>query len=165
MDLYIVRHGKAEEKTGQVTSDSGRKLTEIGIQDIEAISKSLKRLDIKINCLISSPLRRAKQTADIISKDLLKEKKQFLIWDELKPEIPVEQVIRKIHSLNFSSVMLVGHEPHLSNLISSIISDSTKTEISLKKGGFVHIELISDSRIHGVLKSLMTPKQLKKLCS
>jgi phosphohistidine phosphatase len=165
MDLYIIRHGKAEEKTASVTSDSGRKLTENGIREIEMISKSLKALDVQIDYLISSPLNRAKQTADIISKDLLKRKKQFLIWDELKPEIPIEQTKKKIHTLNFSSIMLVGHEPHLSSLIGSIISDSTKTEISLKKGGFAHIELFSNSSpLHGVLKSLLTPKQMKKLC-
>jgi phosphohistidine phosphatase len=166
MDLYIFRHGKAEEKTALITSDSGRKLTEIGIKEIETISKSMKELDIKIDYLISSPLKRAKHTADIISKDLLKRKKQFLIWDELKPETPVEETLKKIHSLNFSSMMIVGHEPHLSSLISNIISGSTKTEISLKKGGLAHIELISNSpTLRGTLKSLMTPKQLKKLCS
>lgn len=166
MDLYLFRHGKAEEKTGLVTSDSGRKLTEIGIKEIETISKSLKVLDIEVDYIISSPLKRAKQTADIISKDLLKRKKQFLIWDELKPEIPVEETIKKIYSLNFSSIMFVGHEPHLSSLISNIISGSTKTEILLKKGGFAHIELISNTPVlRGTLKSLMTPKQLKKLCS
>lgn len=166
MDLYLFRHGKAEEKTDLVTSDSGRKLTEIGIKEIETISKSLKVLDIEVDYIISSPLKRAKQTADIISKDLLKRKKQFLIWDELKPEIPVEETIKKIYSLNFSSIMFVGHEPHLSSLISNIISGSTKTEILLKKGGFAHIELISNTPVlRGTLKSLMTPKQLKKLCS
>ncbi len=166
MELYILRHGKAEENTGSVTSDYARKLTEIGIREIETMSKSLKLLDVKIDYLITSPLKRAKQTADIISKDLLKQKKQFLIWDELKPEIPIEQVIKKICALDFSSIMIVGHEPHLSSLISSIISDSTKIEISLKKGGFVHIELFPNSvTLHGVLKSLMTPKQMKKLRS
>jgi phosphohistidine phosphatase len=166
MDLYILRHGKATEKTGLVTSDSARKLTENGIREIETISKSLKTLGVKVDYLISSPLNRAKQTADILSNDLLKQKKQFLIWDELKPEIPIEQTKKKISSLDFSSILLVGHEPHLSSLIGSIISNSTKIEILLKKGGFAHIELSSNHpKLHGVLKSLMTPKQMKKLCS
>ncbi len=61
--------------------------------------------------------------------------------------------------------MFIGHEPHLSSLISNIISGSTKTEISLKKGGLAHIELISTTPVlRGTLKSLLTPKQLKKLC-
>ncbi|MCG3780468.1 MAG: Phosphohistidine phosphatase SixA [Nitrosopumilus sp.] len=166
MDLYLFRHGKAEERTSSVTSDSKRNLTEYGIKEINIISKSLKGLDVKIDYLISSPLNRSKQTANILSKDLLKQKKHFLIWDELKPEIPIEQIKKKIRSLNFSSMMLVGHEPNLSKLIGSIISDSSKICILLKKGGFAHIELFSDrSALHGTLKSLMTPKQIKKLCN
>jgi phosphohistidine phosphatase len=164
MELYILRHGQAQEKRNSVTSDSKRELTERGIHDIEIILKSLKRLDLKIDYLISSPLKRAKQTASILSSDLLKEKTQLLIWDELKPEISVEQTIKKILALDFSSILLVGHEPHLTSLISNIISDSSKIKISLKKGGFAHIELVSNvSKLQGVLKSLMTPKQLKKL--
>ena len=166
MDLYILRHGKAVEKTNSVTSDSKRNLTEEGIIDIETISQALCNLGLKIDYIISSSLIRSKQTASIVFPNLLKNKKQFLIWDELKPETPIEQTVKKILSLNFSSIMIVGHEPHLSKLISTIISDSPNVAVSLKKGGFAHIELISHQKqLRGILKTLMTPKQLKKLCN
>lgn len=64
------------------------------------------------------------------------------------------------------SVLLVGHEPHLTNLIKMIISNNSNTvNISLKKGGFVHIRCNPvKTKMSGSLRSMMNPKQLKKLC-
>ncbi|MDF2428199.1 MAG: hypothetical protein OPY07_03000 [Nitrosopumilus sp.] len=62
-----------------------------------------------------------------------------------------------------TKILLVGHEPNLTNLISSIVSSCDVT-INLKKGGFVSMSItLSKSRIVGTLQSILTPKQLK-LC-
>ena len=166
MDIYILRHGKAEERSQNITSDSKRRLTEAGKTELECIAKAIKNLDFCFDSIISSPLVRAKQTAEIVSRYVKSKKKSITIWDELKPEINVNKTIKKLTSLNpTSSVLLVGHEPHLSSLISQIISGSESADISLKKGGFVHIRgSAHNSEIFGSLRSILTPKQLKKLC-
>ena len=167
MELYILRHGKAQEFAQNISSDAKRELTQLGKNELECIAKAIKNLKIEFDVIISSPLVRAKQTAEIIIKYVKSKKKSIIIWDELNPEVNTEKTVEKLIKLKpTSSVLLVGHEPHLTSLITSIISNDSKImNISLKKGGFVHIQCNSmKSKISGSLRSLMTPKQLKKLC-
>jgi len=168
MDLYVLRHGKAEERSVNIRGDAKRKLTESGIKEMVHISNCLGLLDLRLDYLVSSPLRRAKQTADIAAKTLLSKKKSVTVWNELKPEIDVEKTIQKLKSLKpNSSVMLVGHEPHLSTLIASLISTVPDgVDISLKKGGFAHVRISSTTQSpSGGLRSILTPRQMKKLCN
>jgi phosphohistidine phosphatase len=165
VDLFIIRHGKAEEYSPKLKSDSKRKLTEEGKKELELISKGLKNLNIKIDCIISSPLNRAMETSEILSQYLIVKEKKITLWDELKPESNVLDTHEKISTFSpDSKILLVGHEPHLTNLISSIISPRGNVSINLKKGGFVAIRITnSKSKIEGSLRSVLTPKQLK-LC-
>lgn len=162
MDLYIVRHGKAEERTPN-KGDANRRLVDAGIRDMRAISKAMAVLKIRPDIIVSSPLKRARQTAEILS-GVLKPKKS-IVWDELKPEASPHDTLKKLKSADFAtSVILVGHEPHLSSLV-SIITAGSAISILLKKGGLVHIEIYSMTRKpHGALRGLLTPKQMKKIC-
>jgi phosphohistidine phosphatase len=165
MDLYILRHGKAEEHTQSITSDAKRQLTKTGRKDIECIAKTLKNFNIKVDYIISSPLIRAQETANIVATHLWDKKKKITIWDELKPESNVLDIHKKLIKLTpDTKILLVGHEPHLTDLISSIISPESNVSINLKKGGFVSMSVnSSESRVVGTLQSILTPKQLK-LC-
>ncbi|MGI9565478.1 MAG: phosphohistidine phosphatase SixA [Nitrosopumilus sp.] len=166
MELYLLRHGKAEERLYNIRSDSKRKLTEAGKKEMEFVAKGIRNLDIDFDFIISSPLVRAKQTAEI-TLEYVNNKKPLTIWNELKPEMDVEKTIKKLTAINpSSSVLLIGHEPHLTTLISNVISsNSPSVNISLKKGGLVHIKTSQEkSKILGSLRSILTPKQLKKLC-
>jgi len=164
MDIYILRHGKAEERMSSIKSDAKRKLTVTSKKEVEEIARGIQNFGISFDFVISSPLVRAVETAEIVAKYLF-DKKKITIWDELKPESSVLDTQKKITNFNTSAkILLVGHEPHLSNLITSIISNNSETDISLKKGGFAHIRgNASKSKIVGSLRSLLTPKQLK-LC-
>lgn len=166
MDIYILRHGKAEEHVQTIRGDQKRKLTESGKKEIELVAKGIKILDIEFDYIISSPLIRAKQTANIALKMIKIKKKSLLIWSELKPESSVDSTIKKLKIIKPSaSVLLVGHEPHLSTLTSKIISRSEDVGIILKKGGLVHLRCSTiRSEFVGSLRSLMTPRQIKKLC-
>lgn len=167
MELYLLRHGKAQEHTQNITSDSKRQLTQAGTKELECIAKAMKLLNIRVDEIISSPLIRAKQTADITMQYVKSKKKSVIIWNELKPEIDTVKIIKKLIKLKpSSSILLVGHEPHLTNLITSIISDNSQAvDISLKKGGLVHMRCnVVKSNLSGSLRSLLTPKQFKKLC-
>lgn len=76
MEVYILRHGKAEEHTQNNASDAKRKLTETGKKELECIAKAMKNLEIEVDEIISSPLVRAKQTAEIVLKHLKNKKNQ-----------------------------------------------------------------------------------------
>jgi phosphohistidine phosphatase len=165
MELYIIRHGKSEENSQNISSDTKRKLTETGIHELEYIAKALKNFDIQIDYVISSPLVRAQESAEIVAKYLLVKKNKIIIWNELKPESNILDIHKKLLKLSpDAKILLVGHNPHLINLISSIISPKCNVAINLKKGGFASMSVNSSkSRIVGTLRSILTPKQLK-LC-
>ena len=165
MEIYILRHGKAEDRLTTVKSDAKRKLTVTGKKEMEEIANGIKNFEISFDYIISSPLLRSMETADIAAKHLFGKRKKVTIWEELKPESNVVQTHKKLVKLApDAKVLLVGHEPHLTDLISSIISPESNVSILLKKGGFVSIRGNSSrSKIVGSLRSILTPKQLK-LC-
>lgn len=167
MDVYILRHGKAEEHSVSVRGDAKRNLTEAGRKEMQCIAKAIKRLDVRLDCIMSSPLLRARQTAEIALVYVKSKRKTVAIWSELKPESDVSSIMKKLSALKpASSVLLVGHEPVLSNLIGSLISqDGCDVSVILRKGGFAHVECTSKGRtVSGSLRSILTPKHLKKLC-
>lgn len=163
MELFILRHGKAEQRSSTIKSDSNRKLTEEGKKEIEDIANAFLSLKIKFDYVISSPLKRAKQTAEIILK---KYKDISLIeWNELKPESKKDSLFEKLSSFKINSaILLVGHEPFLSSMIGEIISGDNGCRVVLKKGGLAKINLSSfKPKISGELLWLITPKQIKKM--
>ena len=159
-----MRHGKAQERSSNITSDAKRTLTYVAKKEIENIAKSLDVLGMDFDEIISSPLVRAKQTGEIILRHS-KNKKNLIIWEELKPETETKETIAKITTIKSNSVLIIGHEPLLTDLVSRIIASDSNVNISLKKGGIIHIKRIQDgTRFAGILRSVMTPKQLKKIC-
>jgi phosphohistidine phosphatase len=170
MDMFILRHGEAGKRlTGGNSKDSERALTVAGQKEIAEIANSLKELDVKFDLIISSPLKRAHQTAAIVAKTLKKENKMEA-WNELKPEGNKQELYRKLSSSTqfkqYSSVLIVGHEPYLTDMISDIISDGKGGgggHIILKKTGLARIGITSftSSNLHGELKWLLTPRHLK----
>ena len=90
MELFILRHGEAGKRVSSGNKDSARPLTVTGQKEVADIAASLKDLGVKFDLIITSPLKRAHQTAAIVAKKLQNEKKME-DWDELKPEVkPLE---------------------------------------------------------------------------
>ena len=171
MDIFILRHGEAGKKVATGAKDSERPLTVAGQKEVADIANSLKDLEIKFDLIISSPLKRAHQTAAIVAKIFKKEKKME-DWNELKPEGNRQELYRKLSSptanKQYSSVLIVGHEPYLTDMISDIISDGEDGvggHIVLKKAGLARIGITSFTppNIHGELKWLLTPKHMKNI--
>jgi phosphohistidine phosphatase len=94
-------------------------------------------------------------------------------WDELKPEGKKLEMYHKLSNSNQeSSIMVVGHEPYLSTMISEIVfgdndmNNNNNNSIILKKAGLAKIDLKSfEPKISGELVWLLTPKHLKKIAS
>jgi phosphohistidine phosphatase len=153
--------------------DTKRQLTVSGKKEVVEIAKSLKKLGVNFNVIISSPLTRAFQTAKIIAKEYnLTE--QIEQSEELKPNGSKDSLSNKLSKLSIDSVILiVGHEPYLSSMINDIISNNADTDrnyntnhnnIILKKAGLSRIKITSTvPRLKGELRWLLTPRILKKL--
>jgi len=163
MDLFILRHGEAGRSSATSRDDSKRTLTVEGEKEIKDISKGIKGLGIEFDYIFTSPILRAKQTAELVSK-IVVTKNQIKEIDELKPEGNKLQLYNKLSNLKQdSSVLIVGHEPYLSELIGEAIS-SVGCRIDLKKAGLARIRVINSlPKLKGELRWLFTPKHLKRM--
>ena len=157
LDVFILRHGEAGNRMTVVEEDSERPLTPDGRIEMQKIAKSLKTVGLQTDRIYTSPLRRARETAEITARIL----KIPIVedWNELKPDASKEALYRRLARLDQNSrPILVGHEPHLSSLIGEIIG-TKEARIVLKKGGLAKVRITSFTpRISGELRWLLTPK-------
>lgn len=162
MDLLILRHGDAG-RSSLSPGDSKRSLTSEGRQEVVDLSNGILSLKIKLDGVLTSPLLRAKQTAEIIAKSL-KYKGEIKELDSLKPEGNRLEFYSALSKLKQdSTILVVGHEPYLSEMIGEAISQSG-CRINLKKAGMAKIRVTSTlPKIKGELRWLLTPKHLKKI--
>ena len=164
MELIILRHGEAGNRMSPGSRDLERALTVSGRNEVQDVAAALVELNVEVTHIITSPLKRARETAAIAAK-ALKKQEAVEVWDELKPEGETSALYRRLSKLKQdSAVLVVGHEPYLSGMIGELIAGSRQTRIVLKKAGVAKVEVTSFvPKASGELKWLMTPKQLRKL--
>jgi len=134
--------------------------------DISEIAKALKIIGLKFDLIVTSPLKRAYDTAMIVS-EVFNIGNKVQVWNELAPEGRRTEIYHKMSQLNEEySVMIVGHQPLLGELINDVIhkSKTSPCNLVLKKGGIVRIRLLRKGNIpEGELKWLLTPRILKNI--
>jgi phosphohistidine phosphatase len=163
MNLYLLRHGLAVEPEAPGRGkDSERPLTPKGKRKLREIAAAMQALEISFDLILSSPYVRAEQTARIVA-GALKAGKKLELSDTLTPGGSSSELIGLIHRLAPppENVLLVGHEPYLSELISLLVSGGTGLSVEMKKGALC--KLTVESLRHGrcaTLGWLLTPKQM-----
>jgi phosphohistidine phosphatase len=142
MELYLIRHGIAEEKQPGL-KDEERQLTPEGRQKTEKVAQKLIKLDFKFDLILSSPLVRAHQTAEILIAAGLSSQLELShhlsfegnihnwLTDWLQPRKYTQK----------TRLALVGHEPCLSNWAEILLSGEAKDSLILKKAGMIGIKL------------------------
>jgi len=162
MELYILRHGIAVERgTPGYKKDSDRPLTPEGEEKMRQIADAMRGMDLKFDLILSSPYARAEQTAKIVAGEL-DEDVSYSVY--LVPGGNALELIGEINDERPQRVLLVGHEPDLSNLISVLITGGSDAGIELKKGWLCR--LTTEKLVFGKcarLNWLLTPKQLREL--
>jgi phosphohistidine phosphatase len=166
MDLYLLRHAIAEDvaETGH-GADSERRLTPEGTKKMRRIAAGLKESGVGFDLILSSPYARARQTAEIVA-GVFGLKKALEIAPELTPHGNPRKLVDSLTDTykKRRSVVLVGHEPYLSTLISLLLSGDTSLDIHLKKGGIC--KLTADELAYGrcaTLEWLLTPRLTRSL--
>jgi phosphohistidine phosphatase len=138
MHLFLLRHGIAADHGDPLCPhDSERPLTPQGRRKTRLVAGTLGRLGIKPDVILTSPFVRARQTADITAT-VLRAKKRLRVCQHLAGGGDAKRLIAELNRLhgNADSVMLVGHEPDLSELASLLISGKPDdAHLELKKGG------------------------------
>ena len=164
MNLFFLRHGIAVERDEfDYASDAARPLTPKGKKQLRAAAAALRAMELRFDVIFSSPLVRAKQTAEIIAAEL-KLQKRLVFADELKPGGSAKKLVQTIGGLKPlpENILLVGHEPDFSELISLLVTGNTGAGFALKKGGLAKLE-IEKLRVGkcASLAWLLTPAQMK----
>src|ERR1700733_5815370 len=165
MNLYILRHAIALDHSEWKKADSDRPLSEDGIRKMKKAAKGIRRMGLQLDWILTSPFRRAYDTAQIVAKefkleDKLKVTKMLAVGGDSKA------LVRHL-GLNFrswESVLLVGHQPSLGQLIGTLVTDNQDLDLEFDKGSLA--KLSSDSLTYGrcaCLEWVLTAKILKKL--
>lgn len=157
MKLYFLRHGLAGDSRDWKGDDFARPLTEEGIAKMKRTAETCAKLELELQLILTSPLIRAYQTAEIIARQLKMQDK--LVEDErLGSQFGIKFLAEILaeHS-KADSLMLVGHEPAMSETVSHLVGGG---RIDFKKGTLAYVQLDNAKSLHGELVWLIPPKVL-----
>jgi phosphohistidine phosphatase len=163
MNLYILRHGIAVEPgTPSYAKDADRPLTPEGERKLGQIADAMEALELSFDLILSSPYLRARQTAEIIA-EALNGSKCLSLSDNLTPNGSPKKLVESLNAVRPppESILLVGHEPYLSEFISLLVSGTASFSVVMKKGGLCKLgaENLKPGRC-ATLEWLLTPKQM-----
>ena len=167
MNLFILRHGIAVERgTPGYTRDSERPLTAKGERRLWQVAEAMEALELSFDLVLPSPYVRARQTAMLIA-EALEIPKRLQLSSALTPDGNFKDLIKFLNSRKPApdDVLLVGHEPHLSGLISFLTTGKETHTVVMRKGGLARlsVEALTPGRC-AVLEWLLTPKQMALMC-
>lgn len=157
--LYLVRHARAAERGEEWPDDGKRPLTPQGIDRFQQVVRGLSVLGVTIDIVLTSPLVRARQTADLLAAGL-RPHPSVDVLDVLAPGTPVADVIAALaRTRRAKSIACVGHEPDLGVLAARLVG--ARRALPLKKGGICRIDMAS-SRTAGDLIWFAPPRLLRR---
>jgi len=156
MKILLLRHGIAEDGRSGMR-DADRALTAEGIAQLEEVAAGLAAADVRVDDLRSSPLRRAVETARLVRK-AVRFDGEARIEPDLEPDGAIDRAVALLETVaRTSTVMLVGHLPHLS-LLAAWLVGARGHAVHLKKAGLVRIDLEGKlGQGAGELRWLLTP--------
>lgn len=159
MDLYLIRHAEARPIGEGIRDDSERPLTDVGQAQAVAIGAGLLRQGVRVSLLMSSPLVRARQTAEAIRGAWPVPDVAFRICDELAPGERRKRLARCLRGVEpGTGIGLVGHEPDLAEFASWLIG-SRKARLHLSKAGVAYVACDPEPRKGtGTLVWLISPE-------
>jgi phosphohistidine phosphatase len=164
MILYVVRHALAEDAA--VGGDEARHLTEAGRQRTLKAAEGMRALGMEFDLILTSPLARAAETAELIATTYAIGLTPRVLMELATGITPGDAVAALAPYGRNDSVMIVGHEPQLSALISILLTgEPDAMHLRMRKGGCVALELPANRIQPGAAELLwmMTQRQLRKL--
>ena len=158
MNLYILRHASAGTRRANPVIDVKRPLDKEGKQQCFLVGGFLNALNVQFDRVVSSPLKRALQTASLVGTETGYENK-IEITDALSPEASVAKFQDLVRSLmKYENVMLVGHNPNLTVFFGSLLAPGGRISTRLRKGSIARIDC---TRLPGTLHWLVDPRILR----
>jgi phosphohistidine phosphatase len=157
MEIYFVRHGPAGQRNEWRGDDGERPLTDEGRQLMVSVAAGLKSQNIMPDLILTSPLVRARQTAELLAAGL-GIPGRLVIEKRLAPGFSAETFAKILRAYpDVSALMLVGHEPDFSATVGKLIGGG---RVVCKKGGLAHVELPDPKTLKGKLVALIPPRMI-----
>jgi phosphohistidine phosphatase len=155
--VYFLRHGKACSRADWDAADDLRPLTEEGERVIRAEALALKRHGLGVSVIVTSPLARARRTAEIVAEEL--DLSDRVLEDaRLAHGLDLRRLAKIVaRQAEDAGVMVVGHEPEFSATIAAAIGGG---RVEMKKGAVARVDFAGPDLRYGVLAWLVTPAQL-----
>jgi phosphohistidine phosphatase len=138
-ELYLVRHGMAEERGEAWPDDAKRPLTQDGMSKLRKCARALKELGVVVDVIVTSPLVRTRQTAEVIAAGL-DPHPHIVTADSLAPGGTVAAALSDLEKqAKRERIALVGHEPGIGELAARLVG--TRHPIPFKKGAICRIDV------------------------
>ena len=161
-ELYLIRHGIAAERGEAWPDDAKRPITDEGVRRLRRIAAGLVEIGVGFDVMLTSPLVRAKQTAEIIAGGL-DPHPPIVVTDALSPGATYASVVDELgKQARRRRIALIGHEPGIGALAARLIG--SRHSLEFKKGAVARIDLAAlPPTGAGSLHWFLTPKLLRKL--
>lgn len=161
MEIYFLRHANAGESKLNRTKDEQRPLDKLGIEQCHIVGRALAGLKIAPDAIISSPLLRARQTAEIVASQTGHED-QVIIDDAMRPEASYEQFEELLaRHKDKDAIMLVGHNPSQTEFLNRLLTGGQGEPIDFKKAAVARVDV--EPAKPAVLKWMIPPKAVKAI--
>ena len=158
MNLYILRHASAGTRRANPVVDVKRPLDKEGKQQCFLVGSFLNALNVQFDRVVSSPLKRALQTASLVGTETGYDSK-IEISDALSPDASVAKFQDLVRCLmKYENVMVVGHNPNLTVFFGSLLAPGGRMSTRLRKGAIARIDC---TRLPGTLHWLVDPRILR----
>jgi phosphohistidine phosphatase len=164
VNVLVIRHGPAGDAgawQSEGRDDRLRPLTPDGKKDMREAAFGLATLLPHVNLVATSPLVRAAQTAEIVASEY---KCKVVTVETLAPDEEPSRTLEWIGGqAAVEALALVGHEPHLSSLVSYLLVGNRPAFVDLKTGGACLMEVKAFTPGSATLKWLLTRRELVRL--
>lgn len=156
MLLYLLRHAEAEPYRAD---DFSRKLTENGKKQARKVGSFLAERAIRPDLILTSPVLRARQTAELAAKELKSDEPTEAPW--LACGMNPERALAELAGYSkLVSVMIVGHEPDFSALVAHLLDLGSSASVNISKASLTCIEISRPVAGSGILRFLLPIKLL-----
>ncbi len=161
MRLYLLRHGTAAPH-GEGEADADRALVSKGVDQCTEVARLLERMGIRPQAILSSPYRRALESAQVVAS-MMKWEGEITEETTLEPGTAVKSACRALLApryLDHDYLLAVGHEPLMSSITGHLIGQQS-LQLDLRKGGLVELGILAGPIPRGVLLGLIRPAYLR----
>ena len=155
MELYFMQHGQAVSEQ----EDPARPLSREGVTQCQLSAKAIQRMGLAFDVIVCSPKRRSHQTAALVAEAIRYPYSDILESEAALPKAGPEEILKKLSQLIGDKILIVGHLPNLSRLVSKLIG-SDREIVRFENGGLVGVKKGDEGNF---LLCVLTAGQMQKI--